>query len=509
MLSIFFLKFIKEKTAVKTSILLLIVVFCQSCSKTFTPNISQIDIPLEWKEKTKLSDRANSIIPEKFWEIFGDPNLNHLEELGIKYNLDLEAALYRIQASRALTTIENSKRFPQINLSAAVTKDETLIDPGDYGVRNPKFKRVQQSQYNILTQLSYEVDLWGKLKDIKNSFEFKEQASVWEHQFIYQTLVTDIALSYFAIRTFESEIRFFQKIIDIQEKKIEIYQSRIDAGVDSELEISRSKLELGNIQVELENAKKNYGLEKNRLAILIGSSPSSFEIAPGFLPDKAPSIPNVLPSETLTRRADVQRSLSLLAASHSEVNAALKNYFPSFSLVGALGLASPTISSLFDWEGRYWKYLLSILEPIFDGRKRAGLIKRSKAVFYENFSDYKKSIIQALRDVEDSLAESQAIDKQIVAQKMSLEAAHNVLVLTEDQFLAGLITYLLVADAEHSQIEIERKILLLKGSQFRAWIKLIKALGIEKSSKDKDYPCTFSAMQEKGSFENTELRQVK
>lgn len=192
-----------------------------------------------------------------------------------------------------------------------------------------------------------------------------------------------------------------------------------------------------------------------------------------------PLVPSVLPSEVLFKRADVQKYWNILAASHSEVNIALKDYFPSFSLTAMLGLASPTISSLFDWEGRYWKYLISVLEPIFDGGKKRGHVKKSKAQFYENFAQYKKSVIQALKDVEDSFSVFHAVNKQFIAQKNSLDAAQNILTITKDQFEAGLISYILVAEAEQNQIEIERKTIILRGEKFLAWIKLIKALGVQ------------------------------
>ena len=143
-----------------------------------------------------------------------------------------------------------------------------------------------------------------------------------------------------------------------------------------------------------------------------------------------------------------------------------------------LGLASPTISSLFNWEGRYWKYLIDFLEPIFDGGKKKGHVKNAKARFYENFTYYKISVIQALKDVEDSLSAFYAVNQQFIAQRNSLDTAQNILKMTQDQFQAGLISYILVAEAEHNQIEIERKTIILRGEEFLAWVKLIKALGI-------------------------------
>ena len=181
------------------------------------------------------------------------------------------------------------------------------------------------------------MDLWGKLKDKKSNFQLREKASIWEGELIYQTLVTDIAFVYFSVRTLETEIRFLKKVLDIQRSKINIYQSRIEAGVDSGLEISKAKLKIGSIEIDLELAAKNLSLQKNKLAILVGSAPFSFELISGELPFQVPSVPHMLPSEILLKRADVQKASNILAASHFEVDVALKNYFPSFSPNGDVG----------------------------------------------------------------------------------------------------------------------------------------------------------------------------
>lgn len=458
---------------------LLTLVFLQGCHK-FQPTLSQIEVPVAWKE-TIASD-ANFPIPDRFWELFNDPILNRLEEQAIKANLDLQAAAYRIEEARALTSQEHAKRLPHVGLTASVTEDETLIDPGDYGVSHHRFERVHQKQYNLLADLSYEVDLWGKLKDQEKSARLKTKASCWEYEFVYQTLVTDVALAYFTLRTLEAEMRLLTRAIEIRREKVDLYQSRVQGGVDSEIDLSRAELELALAESEFEESRRLYAIQQNSLAILLGAAAPSFELEAGQLPEKVPTVPAVLPSEMLIRRADVQRSWSLLAASHLEVDAALKAYFPSFSLTSMAGLSSPTLSSLFDWQARYWQYLLSAVEPLFDGGKRKAHVKQAKARFYESFTDYRKSVNQAFKNVEDGLSTFQAIDRQYQAQTRALEAARDTAALTQDQFQAGLISYLLVADAEHRELEVERKAIALKGDQFLAWVRLIKALGIQREN---------------------------
>lgn len=458
------------------STLFLALVLLQGCQK-FQPTLPEVEVPLAWKETTAL-DR-DFPIPDRFWELFDDPVLNRLEQQAIEANLDLQAAAYRIEEARALTTKEHAKRLPHVDLSASVNADEALIDPGYYGVSRHKFERVHQQQYNLLADFSYEADLWGKLKDQEKSARLKTEASCWEYEFVYQTLVADVALSYFTIRTQEAEIRLLKRAIDIRKEKVDLYQSRVQGGVDSELNLSRAKLELALAESELEEVQRFYAIQQSSLAILLGAAAPSFQLEAGQLPEKIPPIPAILPSEMLLRRADIKRAWSLLTANRFEVDAALKRYFPSFSLSSMVGLASPTLASLFDWQARYWQYLLSAVEPLFDGGDRKAHVKQAKARFYETFTDYRKSVNQAFKDVEDGLSTFQTVGRQYLAQTRAFEAAHDTAALTQDQFKAGLISYLLVADAEHRELEVERQTAALKGDQFLAWVRLIKALGIQ------------------------------
>ena len=138
--------------------------------------------------------------------------------------------------------------------------------------------------------------------------------------------------------------------------------------------------------------------------MLLGKAPSNWSLPQGCLPECVPEVPAILPSEVLIRRADVQQQLNLIAAGRSDVDAAIKDYFPSFPLTSNLGLSSPTLKDLFKWEARYWQYAINILAPLYDGGRRKARVKQAKALFKENFANYQKTVNQAFQDVEDALS---------------------------------------------------------------------------------------------------------
>ncbi len=452
---------------------LLILAGCLS----YHPTLPEIPIPATWKELS-LQEEAFSE-KNRFWEFFNDPVLNELEEIALLGNFDLQIAASRIEEARALVKKDHAARLPKLDLNASATQDETLLNPRSFGSPTNHLERVKQEQYTLIGDFSYEVDLWGKLKAQEKSARFRLQASQWEHEFVYQTLVTDIALSYFKLRSFEEQITVLEEGMTQWEDKIDLLKKRIEASLEPEINLAKARLEHALLEGELQIAKRDRILEENRLAILVGKTASSFQVVPGKLPAEVPTLPAVIPSQILLKRADIQSALALVSAGKYEVTVALKNYFPSFPLTGSLGLSSPLLSHFFEWQARYWGYALNAIAPIFDGGHRKAQVKQAKAHFQESALIYQKTVNQAFRDVEDALTTFHYKNLEMDAQVKACAAASDTFSLSEEQFKSGLISYLLVADAKNSSISVERKKAMLKGEQLNAWVRVLKALGIQ------------------------------
>jgi multidrug efflux system outer membrane protein len=458
----------------KTTPWLLLSLVC-SCGK-YQPDLPQTEIPIAWKQDYQAD--AHFAQKNHFWELFEDPILNDLEEEAIQANFDLKIAAARIDEARALVKKEHAKRLPEVSFNGSAQVDETLLNPRFFG--SPRsLERVEQRQYNFLADFGYEIDLWGKFKAEEKSARYRENAAEWEYEFIYQNVVTDVAARYFTIRTLEQEVLFLEQAVQTRKDAVEIHTSRVEAGCDPELDLSRAKLELSLAEVELEVAKRLRVNEENALAVLLGKPASSWSLPQGQLPSVIPSIPEILPSEILIRRADIQRHLSLVAAGRSDVEVALKDYFPSFPLTAALGLSSPALKHLFEWQARYWQYAFNVLSPLYDGGKRKARVNFNKAAFKEAFASYQKTVNQAFQDVEDALSSIHFLQLQYEAQLSALQSAQDTSYLAKDRFETGLISYLLVADSEKTSLDVARRFIALKGEQILAWIRFMRAIGIQ------------------------------
>ncbi len=443
----------------------------------YHPKMPDIPIPETWKEVT--TEELSFSEKNRFWEFFEDPVLNQLENEALAGNFDLQIAASRIENARALVMKDHAQRLPKVDLNVSATQDETLLNPRSFGSPTNHLERVKQEQYSMIGAFSYEADLWGKFKAKEKSARSNLQASKWEHEFIYQTLVADVAISYFNLRSFEAQIAVLEEGIFLWKDKIDLIKSRVEAGLEPEIDLAKAQLELALVEGEAQSAKRDRALEENKLAALVGKPASSFKVAPGKLPENVPPLPNILPSQILLRRADIQSALSFVSAGRYDVSVALKNYFPSFPLTGNLGLSSPLLSHFFEWQARYWGYALNAIEPLFDGGRRKADVKQAKARFNESVSIYQKTVNQAFQDVEDALSTLHYKNLQMEAQTRACLAAADTFTLSEEQFKSGLISYLLVADAKNRSIAVERKKAALKGEELTAWVQVLKALGIQ------------------------------
>jgi multidrug efflux system outer membrane protein len=457
-------------------LILVTIVLLAGC-RHYNPSTPATNIPVAWKETYPSSENYEE--KNRFWELFEDPALNALEEEALSGNFDLQIAASRIDQARSLVMKDRAERLPKVDLSATLMQDETLLNPRNYGSPTNHLERVKQEQYGIFSDFSYELDLWGKLKAKQESAEHQLQATQWEREFVYQTLVTDIAIHYFSLRVFQEQIAYLEETLGVWKDKVHLRHDRVHAGLEHEIDLSKSKYELALVEKQLEQTKKGCCLEENTLAALLGRPASSFKVAPGRLPKQIPNLPAILPSEIILRRADIKRALAQVSAGRSDVNAALRSYFPSFPLTASLGLSTPLISHFFEWQARYWGYAFNALEPLFDGGKRKADVKYAKARFSEHFALYQKTVNQAFKDVEDALSTLRYNNLQLEAQTRAAAASADTYNLSEDQFKSGLISYLLVADSKNNSILVERELIALKGEQLIAWVRLMKALGLQ------------------------------
>jgi len=432
-----------------------------------------VETPPDWRWKT--AEPADHLPRGAWWKMFEDPQMDALQETAAAANQDLQAAMARVEQARATARLRRSDFFPTLDGSAQWRHDRTSGNrPSPVGFPIPS---LTLEQWDVPFDLSYEVDLWGKVRrSLESSRHLAAAAEAARHS-ILLTLQADVAAAYFNLQTLEQEIRLLEHAIQIRREALTIFEQRLEAGLGSEFEVQRARVEVASAEADLGAARRRQAEGFNALAVLCGRPPAGFAPAIHRGPTILPAVVPGLPSSLLERRPDVAEAERRMAARNAEIGVAKTAFFPSLRLTGRGGLQSGLLSDLFDWDSSTWGFGPNLTVPIFQaGRGRANL-DRARAAYDEAVAAYRQQVLVAFREVDDSLAALRFLNEQTSSRAQAAQAATQALSLAMDRYRAGAVNFLEVVDAESARLLNETACIRLAQEQLLATVRLIKALG--------------------------------
>ena len=436
------------------------------------PDVSEL-VPAEWRWKPA---KSNDAAPKgEWWRAFGDPVLDELEATALAGSPTLRAAVARVDEARAVARIARAEFFPQVTLDPSAKRERTSGNlPTPIPFRVPA---ANLSTFSLPLDLSYEIDLWGRVRRSLESARAQAEASLSDHQNVLLTLTADVAINYFLVRTLDAEITALRRTVDSRSDSLRILKERLAAGVALGADVEQATTQLATAQADLADATRQRAEALDALAVLCGKPASGFDLAQRPLELRELAMPAVLPSELLERRPDIARAERALAARNAQIGVARAAYFPSVQLVGQAGLLSDQASRLFSADSRVWSIGPHVSLPIFTGGRIAADVKRAEAAYEEALAEYRLAVLVAFREVEDSLAQLVLRGEQARAQETAMRSALNVLTLARARYQAGTANYLEVADAERNLLQQERRLAQLQGQRYASMVRLVKALG--------------------------------
>jgi NodT family efflux transporter outer membrane factor (OMF) lipoprotein len=423
-----------------------------------------------WKQGQPLDN-----VPKgNWWEIFGDTNLNALETQAVQANQQLKAAVARVDEARATARVARSQLMPSLSLDPNFTRE------GYSPNANPSFGNITANTFSTPVDLSYEVDLWGRIRRLFQGARADAQASLADFYNVLLTLQSDVAQNYFALRSLDAEIATVNGTIDLRHEQVRLVRSRLEGGIGSELDVAQAETELASTEAEAASLAHQRDELENAVAILVGENPSSFKLAavddPNWNP-QPPEIPAGLPSDLLERRPDVAQAERQLASANAKIGVAKAAFFPVLTLTGSAGYLSGDLSSLFTWDSRTWSIGPSLSLPIFAGGRNRANYKYSQAAFQESTALYRQQVLIAFGDVENSLSGIYHFVVQAEAQQRAVTSARRASELATDRYRSGIVAYIEVVDASRDTLTAERANAQLAGQRLIASVQLIKALG--------------------------------
>ncbi|MCH8179118.1 MAG: efflux transporter outer membrane subunit [Proteobacteria bacterium] len=459
------------------------------CATAPPPPETRVSVPEAFKEAAPLAssqaadttrwkpaEPAEAQARGAWWEAFGDPALNLLEQQAEADNPGLAAAAARVKAARALLSSSQADRLPQLGVNASVARQKpTAAERG----LTPDRVFSPTNLWRAGLTASYEVDLFQRVAHSVQAAEADALASQASHRSVLLALQADVAQTYFQLRTLDAEVALLTQTASLREQSLQLAQRRLAAGDVSELDVARARTELATTQADLHAQKGERARVEHALAVLLGQPPAAFSFAASPLPTDArvPLVPAGLPSALLERRPDVAAAQARMMAATARVGQARSALFPALMLTANGGFASYELKDLFQWSARSWLTNAVLSMPLFDGGRNRAAVTRAEAVLEESVADYRQAVLGAFGDVEDKLsglgsvhAQSLSLDEAVVAARRSAE-------LADKRYRAGEDSYLTLIDTQRSLLAVERQAVQLRGAWASGTVGLIRALG--------------------------------
>ena len=467
-----------------TSALLASLLILAGCSLAPTYQRPEAAVPAAYKEASaadgqwKLAEPADSAARGDWWQLFGDATLNDLEEQALAANQSLKAAAARLGQARALEQNARAALFPQIGVGFGPTRQ--LASPAAQGLP-ANAETSAQTLWRGQASFAWEADLFGRLGSAADAARIDSERNQALFRSTLLALQADVAQAYFLVRELDSVQTLYADTVKLRQETLQLFERRFDAGDVGELELARARTELASAEAEADGFARQRAVAEHALAILLGKTPAEFSLPPQPIVRLQIGVPAGLPSALLERRPDIAAAERAMAAANERIGAARAAYFPRLSLTGSAGYESAGLGDLFKTASQAYVLgplvgtLLSL--PLFDGGARAAGVARANAAYDEEVANYRQSVLQAFKEVEDNLAHLRILDGQDRAQDRAVAAAERAARLSHIQHREGAISYLGVIDADRSVLQQQRTAVALNGERARATVNLIRALG--------------------------------
>jgi multidrug efflux system outer membrane protein len=424
----------------------------------------------------KVGQPLDNVPKGTWWAVFNDTNLDALESQALQANQQLKAAVARVDQARATARVARADLLPSLSLDPSL--DRQRYSPN----QNPSFGNITATTIGVPVDLSYEVDIWGRVRRGFESARDDAQASLANYYNVLLTLQTDVAQNYFSLRSLDAEIATVAGTVDLRKEQVQLVRSRYEGGVGSELDVAQAETELATTEAEAASLAHQRDELENAIGILAGENPVTFRLPAleqrsNIWNPQPPSIPAGLPADLLERRPDVAAAERQLASANAKIGVAKGAFFPVVTLTASGGYLSGDVESLFNWNSRVWSIGPSVSLPIFAGGRNRANLQRARSAHDESVALYRQQVLVAFGDVENSLSGIRQLTVQAEAQARAVTAARRATDLATQRYRSGIVAYLEVVDASRDALAAERANAQLAGQRLITTVQLIKALG--------------------------------
>lgn len=428
-------------------------------------------MPAAYKELEgwKVAQPRDGSVPERWWELYNDPALNSLEERVAISNLTVASAEARFRQARAAVQGARAGYFPAFSAGASATRSRRSVNAGSGGST--------ASDFQIPLDVSWELDLWGRIRRGVEAGTADAQAGAADLAAATLSAQAELAGDYFQLRVLDAQKQLLDATVTAYRKSLELTKNRYDAGVAAKSDLLQAETQLKSTEAQAIDLGIQRAQLEHAIALLIGTPPAAFSLPSAPLAATVPVIPAGLPSEILERRPDIASSERSVAAANARIGVARAAYFPTVTLSATAGLEASSLASLFTWPSRFWSIGPALSETLFDGGARTARTEQATAAYDATVAAYRETVLTAFQEVEDNLAALRILEEEMRVQEQAVQAARQVATITMNQYQAGTVAYLNVLVAQTIALANERTALGILGRRITASVLLVKAVG--------------------------------
>ena len=422
-----------------------------------------------WKE---TRDTNAERLPDDWWKLFKDAKLNQLVERSLAANNDLAAAKARVETARALVGVDRARLFPTLNLATS-----SGVNRSSDNVVNSSVVRLTNNDFRSSFKLAYDPDLWGRNQRLLESSTAQAAASAALFDAQHLGLATEVARQYFVLRGLDAQEAVVKDTLVSRKEALDLQQTKTDAGLTDGLASSRARTELELANNDLAVVQRQRCSAEHALAVLCGARPADFSVPAKVVEPVLPILRVGLPGSILLRRPDVRAAGQQLRAANAQIGVAQSAFYPSFNLLGEAGLESLNLSNFVNAEIRILSLGAGSVSPIFDAGTNQSRLAAARSTYDEALAVYRQTLLVALREVEDALADLKGLSRSRAALEAALASSKDSRQLSQERYNQGLTSYLEVVDADRTVLQTRLALSAVYAQHRISLAALAKALG--------------------------------
>lgn len=446
----------------------LISLLCSGCSIGPKYQRPAAPAPVAFKEMAgngqwKMAAPSDGLLKGKWWEMFGDPQLNRLEEMIEVSNQNVKQAEAQFREARSLVLANRADYYPSIGSGPSISQNHSIGRTSN--------------TFSLPGTVSWEPDLWGRVRLSVQNAVANAQVSAADLENVRLSQHALLASDYFLLAAQDMQMAVLANTISSYEKNLQLTINRHAGGVASRSDITLAETQLASAKSQFVAMHITRAQAEHAIAVLTGRPPAALEISTTKIAGPPPPIPVSVPSQLLERRPDIAADERLVAAANANVGLAQTAYYPTLNLTASAGFISSSLVNLFAYGARSWAGQAGVSQTLFDFGRRGATMQNALAAYDSTVAAYRQTVLAAFQEVEDDLSNLRYLSEQAVQQDDAVKAAEEALDLELQRYRAGTDSYLNVITTQIIALGDEQTAITILQQRMSAAVDLIKALG--------------------------------